>query len=155
MGRKSLFDTRRPVLGGAHGGTVHHEPFGEFVSSHVVWEIVLAVLLVVLVVLIALTIRASLITQEVVSVPSGLSADYRSYDAIEKVRATRLLVSDRSYDSVEGLRTGRLAAPPLAGDRSYEAVESVRAGRLAVSLQAGDRSYDAIETVRLHRSLGR
>lgn len=152
MGRRGLFDTRRPVLSGAHGGTVRHEPFGEFVSSHLAWEIVLGIILVVLVAFIALTIRASLITQQVASVPDTYTAEYRSYDTVERIRALRLVVSDRTYDTIESLRMGRLAAPLLSSDRSYNAVESVRTGRLVAPLLTGDRTYDAVEGVRTGRA---
>ncbi len=129
MPRRSLFNVHRPVLGGAHGGTVHHNPFEVFLSSRLALEVVLGILALVLVVSVGLTIRASLITSEDVHAPTTLDTAMRSYDAVEDLRATRLVVGDRSYDAIESLRTTRSVALPGVADRTYDAIEEIRINR--------------------------
>jgi len=82
--------------------------------------------------------------------------DLHSYDAIENLRAARLLnprpIADRGYDAIENLRAERLL---LQGDRSYDAIEAIRAARLINPVATPDHSYDALEALRATRDLGR
>lgn len=53
-----------------------------------------------------------------------------SYDTIEAMRAERrVLQGDRSYDAIEDLRAARLLVPLPTPDRSYDAIEELRANR--------------------------
>ncbi|MBL8056002.1 MAG: hypothetical protein JNK29_04855 [Anaerolineales bacterium] len=157
MPRKSLFGThQRPVLSGAHGGTVHHDPFESLVSHRLAWEIVFGTLAVVLTILLALLMVAGLQTYARQRAPAVLDAYYHYYDGVEAVRAARLInrpAADRSYDAIEDLRAARLVNAPAA-DRGYDAIEDLRAARLVNPPLVADRSYDAIEEIRANRDLG-
>jgi hypothetical protein len=134
MPRKPLFGARhRPVMGGAHGGTVHHDPFETLVSHRVAWEFVLGALAVVLTVLVAMAAWTGLQSYAARRAPEVLYSYYHYYDDIENARAARLVnvpAADRTYDSIENLRAARLVSPPLLiEDRSYDAIEAIRANR--------------------------
>ena len=154
MRRKHLFDfTRRPVMGGAHGGTIHHTY--DWVVSHKVLLEVLGGLLAVIV------IGLLLYTLNLANTAANLSAgsaiqlteyELHNYDAIEAIRAARLVnpapVADINYRASEAVRAQRTWFN-AAGDHSYDGIEAVRAARLINPLPVADHSYDALEAKRL------
>ena len=156
MRRRNLLNLKqRPVMGTPQGGTVHHG--GEWVSSHkLLLETVAVVGGVLLIILLAYIFQ----TNQFRTQPSSTvltEAEYRalhSYDAIEELRAERLinppLVADQSYDAIETMRAQRAVAQ---GDRSYDVIENLRANALINPLPAADHSYDAIEDIRANRDL--
>ncbi|MBP7692509.1 MAG: hypothetical protein KA764_11355 [Anaerolineales bacterium] len=157
MPRKTAFSSQpRPVMSGAHGGTVHHNPVVEYLSHHVFLEIVLGVVALALTAWAAVVVVDGLQTYAQTQAPAVLYAYYHYYDGVEAVRARRLNVpvADRSYDAIENLRALRLVNPPLVADRSYDAIENLRALRLVNPPLVADRSYDAIENLRATRDLG-
>lgn len=159
MPRKHLFGTQhRPVMAGAHGGTVHHGRFEIFTAHKVAWEIGLGLLAAVLVVLAGVAAWDAAQTYALTKAPNVLFSYYHYYDSIELARAARLVnppAADRGYDSIEDLRALRLVNPPVAADRSYDAIEDLRALRPASPPLAADRSYDAIEDLRAQRLINK
>lgn len=156
MRRRNLLNLKQhPVMGTPQGGTVHHG--GEWVSSHKLLLETIAVVGGILVLILLAYIYQSN--------PFGIQpkstvmteAEYQalhSYDAIEELRAERLinppLVADRNYDSVEAMRAQRVV---VQGDRSYDAIENLRANALINPVPPADHSYDAIEEIRANRDL--
>ncbi len=147
--------TQRPVLSTPHGGVMHHG--WDWVVAHKVLVEALGVVLGAALLFAVLTLAQSWPT--VVDVAPNAAEVYRdlhSYDAIENLRAARLLnprpIADRGYDAIENLRAERLL---LQGDRSYDAIEAIRAARLINPVATPDHSYDALEALRATRDLGR
>lgn len=154
MRRKHLFDfSRRPVMGGAHGGTVHHT-YDWVVSHKVLLEVLGGILAVIVIGLLLYTLNLANTTTDL-STSSGAQlteSELHNYDAIEAIRAARLInpppVADRSYDTIEAMRAQRTWFN-AAGDHSYDGIEAVRARRLINPLPTPDHSYDALEENRL------
>ena len=159
MKRRPQFGTgSRAVLGTPHGPTVSHHGW-DWVIAHKTLVEIIGVLLGAFVIFATLAVLQSTPRVSLAPAPMNALELYRSqhaYDAIEDARALRLVnprpVADRSYDAIEALRAERLL---IQGDRSYDTIEDLRAARLITPLPVADHRYDAIEEIRANRDLGR
>lgn len=119
-----------PVLSTPHGLTVVHG--WDWVQAH---QALLQAVGLALGALLVVLVLSPVQRPPSVDNSPGVSAAIadpalHSYDTIEAMRAERrVLQGDRSYDAIEDLRAARLLVPLPTPDRSYDAIEELRANR--------------------------